>query len=77
MATGTCIPVPEPGLTADEIVGRARALRQRVRAEAADAEDRGTYSPELHEQFVEAGFHRILQPRRFGGYESVWTPSIA
>ena len=25
--------------------------------------------PELHEEFVAAGFHRILQPRRFGGYE--------
>lgn len=61
--------VPEPELTADEIVERARGLRERVRAEAAEAEERGTYSPELHEQFVAAGFHRILQPRRFGGYE--------
>lgn len=63
------IPVPEPELTPHEIVDRARALRERVRAEAAEAEQRGTYSPELHEQFVAAGFHRILQPRRFGGYE--------
>ena len=70
MATAaTPIAVPEPELTADEIVGRARALRERVLAEAADAEQRGTYSPELHEEFVQAGFHRILQPRRFGGYE--------
>jgi 3-hydroxy-9,10-secoandrosta-1,3,5(10)-triene-9,17-dione monooxygenase len=63
------IPVPEPELTPFQIVARARALRERVRAEAAEAEQHGTYSPELHEQFVEAGFHRILQPRRFGGYE--------
>jgi 3-hydroxy-9,10-secoandrosta-1,3,5(10)-triene-9,17-dione monooxygenase len=69
MATVTHIPVPEPGLTPDEIVDRARALREVVLGEAADAEERGTYSPELHEQFVAAGFHRILQPRRFGGYE--------
>ncbi|HTP19977.1 MAG TPA: hypothetical protein VMJ65_10260 [Solirubrobacteraceae bacterium] len=69
MATATRIPVPEPQLTADEIVARAVALRELVLAEAAEAEERGTYSPELHEHFVAAGFHRILQPRRFGGYE--------
>jgi alkylation response protein AidB-like acyl-CoA dehydrogenase len=63
------IPVPEPELTAEQIVERARALREEVIAEAASAEERGTYSPELHGQFVQAGFHRILQPRRFGGYE--------
>jgi len=69
MATATRIQVPEPELTADEIVGRARALREQVLAEAGDAEQRGTYSAELQEQFVAAGFFRILQPRRFGGYE--------
>ena len=69
MGTTTRIPVPEPTLTAEEIVDRAHALHERVMAEAADAEERGTYSAELHEQFVAAGFHRILQPRRFGGYE--------
>src|SRR5690348_7104854 len=70
MATAaTSIPVPEPQLTPEEIVARAHALREQVVAEAADAEERGTYSPELHERFVAAGFHRILQPRRFGGYE--------
>ncbi len=67
--SATRIPAPEPTLTAEEIVARARAMRDRVIAEAADAEERGTYSAELHEQFVAAGFHRILQPRRFGGYE--------
>jgi 3-hydroxy-9,10-secoandrosta-1,3,5(10)-triene-9,17-dione monooxygenase len=67
--TATRIPVPEPALTPKEIVERAHALREAVLAEAAEAEQRGTYSPELHERFVAAGFHRILQPRRFGGYE--------
>jgi 3-hydroxy-9,10-secoandrosta-1,3,5(10)-triene-9,17-dione monooxygenase len=69
MASATRIAAPEPDLTADEVVDRARALRDRVMAEAAAAEERGTYSPELHDQFVAAGFHRILQPRLFGGYE--------
>ncbi len=69
MATATRIPVPEPQLTAEEIIARARGLRERVLAEAADAEERGTYSAELQDEFVAAGFFRILQPRRFGGYE--------
>ena len=69
MATATRIPVPEPELTSDAIVERARALRERVLAEAPDAEERGTYSADLHDQFVAAGFYRILQPRLFGGYE--------
>jgi 3-hydroxy-9,10-secoandrosta-1,3,5(10)-triene-9,17-dione monooxygenase len=40
-----------------------------VRAEAADAEKRGYYSEALHREFAKAGFYRILQPRKFGGYE--------
>jgi 3-hydroxy-9,10-secoandrosta-1,3,5(10)-triene-9,17-dione monooxygenase len=38
-------------------------------AEQQETEDRGTYSEETHEAFCKAGFYRILQPRRFGGYE--------
>src|SRR5437588_270932 len=66
MATATHIPVPEPKLTAEEIVDRAHALSERLMDEAADTEERGTYSDELHDQFVSAGFHRILQPGRIG-----------
>jgi 3-hydroxy-9,10-secoandrosta-1,3,5(10)-triene-9,17-dione monooxygenase len=62
------IAVPEPDLTPDDVLARARALRDRVRAEARAAEAAGRYSPELHRAFVEAGFFRILQPRRYGGY---------
>jgi 3-hydroxy-9,10-secoandrosta-1,3,5(10)-triene-9,17-dione monooxygenase len=61
-------PVPEPDLTPQEVVARAQALRERVRAEAADAERDGGYSPQLHRAFVDAGFFRVLQPRRYGGY---------
>lgn len=63
------IPVPEPDLTAREMIERARQLQPRVREEAAAAEKRGYYSESLHEEFHKAGFYRILQPRRFGGYE--------
>ena len=68
MLTMEEIAVPEPDLTPDEVVARARALRDRVREEAQTAEAAGRYSPELHRAFVEAGFFRFLQPRRYGGY---------
>lgn len=63
------LPQPEPGLTAAELIARARALRERLRAEQDENDERGTYSPALHEVFVKAGFFRITQPRLFGGYE--------
>lgn len=69
MLTTQKIAIPEPDLTPDDIVERARVLRDRVRAEAPAAEAAGAYSPELHQAFVEAGLFRILQPRRYGGYE--------
>jgi len=67
--TVVTIPVPEPDLTAEELVGRARALREHLREEQAATEQRGAYSPETHQLFREAGFYRTLLPRRFGGYE--------
>jgi len=60
---------PEPGLTAEEVVARARNLRAQLLESQEAAEARGTYSPEMHEEFRKAGFYRILQPRLFGGYE--------
>jgi 3-hydroxy-9,10-secoandrosta-1,3,5(10)-triene-9,17-dione monooxygenase len=60
---------PEPTLTAEEIVARAAAMRDGLREEAADAAEHGAVSEERHEAFRDAGFYRILQPRRFGGYQ--------
>ncbi|HVZ17153.1 MAG TPA: acyl-CoA dehydrogenase family protein [Terriglobales bacterium] len=68
-ALKTNVPIPEPDLTPTVIVERAKALRPMVRAEAAEAEKRGYYSQALHDEFVKAGFYRMLQPRKFGGYE--------
>jgi 3-hydroxy-9,10-secoandrosta-1,3,5(10)-triene-9,17-dione monooxygenase len=68
-AAGEGIAAPEPGLTPAELIARAAALRERVRAEQDASEARGHHSPELQEAFVAAGFYRALQPRRFGGYE--------
>lgn len=60
---------PESGLAPDVLVQRARGLRQALRADQQAADARGHHSPELQDAFVAAGFYRILQPRRFGGYE--------
>lgn len=62
------VAIPEPELAPAEMIARAKALRPMVRADAAEAEDRGFYSRELHDAFAEAGFYRCLQPRKFGGY---------
>lgn len=63
------IPAPEPDLEPEELVARARALVPAVRAQQEEAERLGHHTEELQRQFVRAGFYRILQPRRFGGYE--------
>ncbi len=63
------VPVPEPGLTPEAVVERARALRMQLREEQAATEERTFHSEELHRAFEAAGFYRILQPRRFGGHE--------
>jgi 3-hydroxy-9,10-secoandrosta-1,3,5(10)-triene-9,17-dione monooxygenase len=61
--------VPEPDLTPETVVGRARALIPAIRDQADEAERLGHHTGELDRQFVAAGFYRMLQPRRFGGYE--------
>jgi len=67
--TETVYPVPEPDLTPKELIARAVALRPQLRAEQAEADERGSYSEAMHRQFLEAGFYRAVQPRMFGGYE--------
>jgi len=63
------IPVPEPGLTAADLIARAAALRETIRAQQDENDARGSYGAELHQAFLKAGFYRITQPRLFGGYE--------
>lgn len=59
---------PQPHLTADQLVHRAAELRPVLIAEQAETEKRTYYSAEMHERFIEAGFYRIMVPRRYGGY---------
>ncbi len=63
------VPQPEPGLTPDIMVERARALIPMLRAQQDEADAQGCYTDEVHEAFKAAGFYRILQPRMFGGYQ--------
>ena len=63
------VPVPEPDLTPEAVIERARALIPAIRDQQDEAERLGHHTAELDRRFAEAGFYRILQPRRFGGYE--------
>ncbi|HVN29499.1 MAG TPA: hypothetical protein VMT64_13470 [Candidatus Binataceae bacterium] len=60
---------PEPGLTPDLMLARAREMRPVLRAQQTECEGAGRILPATHQAFVKAGFYRIMQPRRFGGYE--------
>ncbi len=59
----------DPNLTPAAMIARAEALRPLLLEQQDEAEVRGYYSEQIHQEFLQAGFSRILQPRRFGGYE--------
>jgi 3-hydroxy-9,10-secoandrosta-1,3,5(10)-triene-9,17-dione monooxygenase len=63
------VAVPEPELTPDEMVARATAMRDTLRVRQAECEAQGRLPDVTNREYVEAGFFRVLQPRRFGGYE--------
>ncbi|MGH3879829.1 MAG: acyl-CoA dehydrogenase family protein [Actinophytocola sp.] len=60
---------PEPGLTPAEVVARAEAIAPTLVARQAETERRSYYAEDTHRAFTDAGFYRILVPRRYGGYE--------
>lgn len=60
---------PEPGLTPEEMLRRAVAMRAVLRERQDKTEAHGSILPETNDEFIRAGFYRIVQPRRFGGYE--------
>ena len=55
--------------TGEELVARARALGPKLKERAAQAEVERKLPKETIADFQEAGLFRILQPRRWGGYE--------
>jgi 3-hydroxy-9,10-secoandrosta-1,3,5(10)-triene-9,17-dione monooxygenase len=54
---------------ARELIARADAFRPMLLAEQAATEARSHMAPETHAAFMEAGFYRMLVPRRYGGLE--------
>ena len=69
MADQAAVAIPEPALTPEEMIGRARALRPMLLDRQGECETLGRVSDEVNTALVAAGFYRIVQPRRFGGYE--------
>ena len=59
------VAVPTP----DELVARAAAMVPALRARADEIEAARQVPDDVVEMFREAGFFRILQPKKFGGYE--------
>jgi 3-hydroxy-9,10-secoandrosta-1,3,5(10)-triene-9,17-dione monooxygenase len=60
---------PEPDLTPQEMLHRAEAMRQVLRERQPLCEQLGHLPEETNDEFLRAGFYRIVQPRMFGGYE--------
>lgn len=60
---------PEPDLTPEEVVARAEAIAPTLIPRQAETEKRTYYAPDTHEAFRDAGFYRLLVPKRYGGYE--------
>ena len=52
-----------------ELIERAEVLTKLVASQAADTEQRGSVSPDVIQEFCDAGFMKILVPMRYGGYE--------
>jgi 3-hydroxy-9,10-secoandrosta-1,3,5(10)-triene-9,17-dione monooxygenase len=63
------IPVPEPGLTQEQMVARAAEMIPTLRARQDEAEALCRMPESTSRELIDAGFYRVLQPRRYGGYE--------
>src|SRR3954451_15095469 len=63
------IATPEPDLTPQEMIARASGLRPLLRAKQAECEAGGNVPKDVNDELIRAGFYRVVQPRRFGGYE--------
>ena len=67
---GSCaIDPPEPNLTPGVLIVRAAAMRGKLRERQDECERLGRLSDTTLQDYLDAGFYRVMQPRRFGGYE--------
>ncbi|GGN33852.1 acyl-CoA dehydrogenase family protein [Streptomyces fuscichromogenes] len=55
--------------TVDHLLGVATRLRPVLRAAQAEHEALGGYAETIHKQLLDAGFYRMLHPKRYGGLE--------
>jgi 3-hydroxy-9,10-secoandrosta-1,3,5(10)-triene-9,17-dione monooxygenase len=60
---------PEPSLTPHEMIARASKMIPTLRARQVECEESGNVPEDINNELIRAGFYRIVQPRRFGGYE--------
>jgi 3-hydroxy-9,10-secoandrosta-1,3,5(10)-triene-9,17-dione monooxygenase len=58
-----------PEITPAALVERAAAMRDTLRARQDECEELGRLPDSSFKEFLDAGFYRVLQPRRFGGHE--------
>src|SRR5262249_27791829 len=56
-------------ITPEELVAPAAEIGPTLVERQAETEARTCYAPDTHEQFRDAGFYRMLVPRRYGGLE--------
>ncbi|MDF2049140.1 acyl-CoA dehydrogenase family protein [Arthrobacter sp. Cr_A7] len=70
MSLTTSTPAPsELSDPAAHFIKKAIELRPQLLARQAETEQLGYYPEETHQELLEAGFYRLLQPRTFGGFE--------
>jgi 3-hydroxy-9,10-secoandrosta-1,3,5(10)-triene-9,17-dione monooxygenase len=60
---------PDLSLTPAQLIQRAIDLRPTLLSRQEEVEENTFYPESTHQQFLEAGFYRTMQPKRFGGYE--------
>src|ERR1700710_52907 len=60
---------PEPGLTPEEVLARAKRIAATLVDRQEETEQRGYYAQDTHQEFLDAGLYRLLVPKRYGGYE--------
>ena len=62
-------PAALPQAGREAILDRARSMVPMLRKQALQAERDRLIAHETHKDFQDAGFYRLLQPARYGGYE--------
>ena len=53
----------------EALIERARAMRPELYARQAEGDRLGRIPDDIQQQFMDAGFYRIMTPKMFGGYE--------